>query len=213
MSLVVIGSSCTVSYQVLGPGLALRLLVSMGFVLLMIQVVLGVLGRLQRRLVEQAITDPLTGTYNRRHLQTQLDRLNLPSGEMRGPTPALLAIDIDHFKRINDTHGHATGDAVLRALVALIATRQRLGDVLFRTGGEEFMLLLPRTPPAAAQALAEDLRRRVEAAALLPDRPVTVSIGIASLRPEGGVDAWLRAADAALYRAKQGGRNRVELAP
>jgi diguanylate cyclase (GGDEF)-like protein len=208
--LVVVGS---VSLTPLGTGLTLRVVLSMAFVLLMINVVLGVLGDLQRALVTQAITDPLTGSYNRRHLQTHLDRLSdrrLPAaGQPAVPGPALLAIDVDHFKRINDQHGHAAGDQVLRQLVQVVSSRQRLGDVLFRTGGEEFMLLLPRTRSADAQRLAEDLRARVASSPLLPGEPVTVSIGVSVLVVGQGVPAWLKAADAALYRAKQDGRNRV----
>ncbi|MBT9486261.1 MAG: GGDEF domain-containing protein [Rubrivivax sp.] len=207
--LVVVGF---VSLAPLGMGLSLRVVLSMAFVLLMINVVLGVMGDLQRALVTQAITDPLTGTYNRRHLQTHLDRLSPAAGHATAPGPALLAIDIDHFKRINDQHGHAAGDQVLCQLVQVVSSRQRLGDVLFRTGGEEFMLLLPRTRSADAQRLAEELRARVASSPLLPDGPVTVSIGVSALAAGQGVSAWLKSADAALYRAKQDGRNRVAVA-
>ena len=212
LSLVLLVMVGLVSLAPLGSALTLRVVLSMAFVLLMINVVLGVLGDLQRALVTQAITDPLTGSYNRRHLQTHLDRLAPAAGHPNAPGPALLAIDIDHFKRINDQHGHAAGDEVLRQLVQVVASRQRLGDVLFRTGGEEFMLLLPRTHSADAQRLAEDLRARVAGSPLLPDEPVTVSIGVSALAAGQGVPAWLKAADAALYRAKQDGRNRVAVA-
>lgn len=216
LSLVLLVMVSLVSLGPLGTALTLRVILSMAFVLLMINVVLGVLGDLQRALVQQAITDPLTGSYNRRHLQTHLDRLSdrlsPAAGHPTAPGPALLAIDVDHFKRINDQHGHAAGDQVLRQLVQVVSSRQRLGDVLFRTGGEEFMLLLPRTRSADAQLLAEDLRARVARSPLLPDGPVTVSIGVSVLAAGQGVPAWLKAADAALYRAKQDGRNRVAVA-
>lgn len=198
------------SFVSLGPFVTLRVVLSLGFVLLMIHVVLQVLGELQRAMVAQAITDPLTGSYNRRHLQTQLDRLAAPGDSAQRPGPALLAIDVDHFKAINDKHGHDAGDRVLQQLVAQIKARQRLGDLLFRTGGEEFMLLLPRTRPADAVRLAEDLRRRIEATELLPGARVTVSIGVSGLLPSTPIADWLKSADRALYAAKQGGRNRVE---
>ena len=210
LSVLLLACTTVTSYGTLGGAIALRVLVSLCFVLLMIHVVLRVLGDLQRALVTQAITDPLTGSYNRRHLQAQLDRLATPAGPAAQPGPALLAIDIDNFKAINDRHGHDTGDRVLQGLVRLISERQRLGDVLFRTGGEEFMLLLPRTRPDDALRLAEDLCARVAASPLLPGDTVTVSIGVSGLGPQGRIGDWLKAADRALYRAKQNGRNRVE---
>ncbi len=203
---------CGVAQATLGTGLALRVLFSLVFVLLMILMVLRLIGQLQQTLLVQAITDPLTGCYNRRHLQTQLDGLSRPAHAAAAPGPVLLAIDIDHFKRINDRHGHARGDEVLKDLVRLIAARQRLGDLLFRTGGEEFMLLLPRTPLADARHLAETLRQRVAGSALLGDEALTVSIGVSALAARADVQDWLRAADAALYEAKRRGRDCVVVA-
>ncbi len=195
----------------LGPALAARIFMSLGFVLIMINVVLNVVGELQRALVTQAITDPLTGAYNRRHLQEHLAQRVAPAGT-DAAGDALLAIDIDHFKRINDVHGHAVGDQVLCRLVAAIHARKRGGDLLFRTGGEEFMLLLPRITLSAAHGVAEELRKRLAQAELVPDETVTVSIGVSALAPRQPVEAWVRAADAALYEAKRGGRNRVVVA-
>ncbi|MDP2008526.1 MAG: GGDEF domain-containing protein [Rubrivivax sp.] len=198
-------ATCAVS---LGLPTAARVLMSLGFVLVMINVVLNVIGELQQALVTQAITDPLTGAYNRRHLQVHLAQRVAPAGAATGGD-ALLAIDIDHFKRVNDRHGHAVGDEVLCRLVAAIGARKRGSDLLFRTGGEEFVLLLPRTSPDAAVGVAEDLRQRVAQAALLPGETVTVSVGVAALAPGQTADAWVRAADRALYEAKRTGRNRV----
>lgn len=203
---------CVMAQLTLGTGLALRVLFSLAFVLLMILMVLRLIGQLQQTLMQQAITDPLTGCYNRRHLQTQLDKLSLPALVAAGPGPVLLAIDVDHFKRINDRHGHGRGDEVLQGLVRLIGTRQRLGDLLFRTGGEEFMLLLPRASEADALQVAEALRQRVAASGLLGAEPLTVSIGVSALAAVRDVEAWLRAADAALYEAKRRGRDRVVMA-
>ncbi len=211
LGLVLLVSVTAASTVSLGWPLAARVFMSLGFVLIMINVVLNVVGELQRALVAQAITDPLTGAYNRRHLQDHLAQRVAPSG--RAATgDALLAIDIDHFKRINDEHGHATGDEVLCRLVTAIGARKRVGDLLFRTGGEEFVLLLPRISLQAAQGVAEELRDRLAHAELVPGETVTVSIGVSALVPGQSVDAWLHAADAALYDAKRQGRNRVVLA-
>jgi diguanylate cyclase (GGDEF)-like protein len=206
--MVSITASSTVS---LGWPLAARVFMSMGFELVMINVVLNVVGDLQRALVTQAITDPLTGAYNRRHLQEHLAQRAAPA-DMATAGDALLAIDIDHFKRINDQHGHAVGDEVLCRLVAAINARKRSSDLLFRTGGEEFVMLLSRIALPAAHGVAEELRQRLEGATLMPGETVTVSIGVSALAPRQTVDAWVRTADEALYEAKRGGRNRVIVA-
>lgn len=218
MCLLVVGVvSSLVLWQQSGD-LALRVAASLLFVVLMVNSVISVIGRLQRALQAEAITDPLTGAYNRRHLQAQLAAVGSvaapPSGEA-GAAPdgnALLALDVDHFKAINDRHGHDTGDEVLRRLVTLLNGRKRVTDGLFRTGGEEFMLLLPRTSPQAAMELAEQLRLRVASSPLLPGERVTVSIGVAVLAPGQDARHWLKAADQALYKAKRSGRNQVALA-
>jgi diguanylate cyclase (GGDEF)-like protein len=202
---------CAASQVTLGAALATRVLASLAFVLVMINVVLNVIAELQQALVAQAITDPLTGAYNRRHLQTQLEQLVAPTDKTR-PMVALLAIDVDHFKQINDRHGHAAGDEVLRRLVAAVSARTRGSDLLFRTGGEEFMLLLPRVTSEAAQHIAEALRLLVAQADLLPGEHLTVSIGVSSLQAGQDLEAWLKSADQALYQAKRSGRNRVVVA-
>lgn len=202
----------TVAVLKLGWPPALRAFAAMGLTLLMIYWALGIIAELQRALREQAITDPLTGAFNRRHLQAELARLAQP-GEGASHTHSLLSIDIDHFKLVNDRYGHAEGDSVLRRLVAAIAARKRASDLLFRTGGEEFMLLLYRTSSAQARAIAEDLRERLESQAWLPNGDsVTISIGVNTWRPGQGVDEWLLGADRALYEAKREGRNRVTMA-
>jgi diguanylate cyclase (GGDEF)-like protein len=162
-------------------------------------------------MVAQTVTDPLTGAYNRRHMEACLDEI-IERQRRTGATAALLLIDIDRFKEINDRSGHAAGDAVLRRVVALIGDRVRRLDRLFRIGGDEFLLLLPDTDLTAALTVAEDLRARIAAAAIAGAPPVTVSIGVAVLGSGQQMDAWMHAADAALYRAKQQGRNRVAAA-
>jgi diguanylate cyclase (GGDEF)-like protein len=216
LSGVLLVITATTAAVALGLPLAARVLMSLGFTLVMINVVLNVVGELQQALVTQAITDPLTGAFNRRHLSEHLGRRVAPAGEP-GPAPAspdhaLLLIDIDHFKQINDEHGHDAGDAVLCRLVEVVEARKRSGDLLFRTGGEEFMLLLPQATPEAALRVAEELRQRVAEAELLPGRSITVSIGVSALAPGHDAEAWIKAADQALYKAKRHGRNRVVVA-
>jgi diguanylate cyclase (GGDEF)-like protein len=134
-----------------------------------------------------------------------------------GNPAALLMLDLDHFKHINDNHGHGWGDAMLRAFARTLREHLRRTDLVGRLGGEEFAILLPATEIAAAGRFAEGLRERVAGMVLETGRQalrVTVSIGISSLEQNDVLtDAALARADAALYRAKSAGRNRVELSP
>lgn len=164
-----------------------------------------------RRLRQMANTDPLTGVFNRRYLELQMEQALSAWRRYRRPT-TLLIIDVDHFKRINDRFGHAIGDHALRRLVELISARIRSVDTLCRYGGEEFVVLLREVNASGAAVVAEALRSRVEAAPVLPEGRMTVSIGIAELVEAEDLDHWLNLADAALYLAKRSGRNRVELA-
>ena len=165
----------------------------------------------QADLRRMARTDPLTGTLNRLALDEQARRLFVQGG--RAPGLAALMLDVDHFKAINDRHGHAGGDRVLASLAHGIGTRLRPGDVLGRVGGEEFVVLLPCTDLVTAVALAEDLRMHVAGLPLYLDgqaQAVTVSIGVAVNDPaDAEADALVRRADRALYEAKRAGRNRV----
>jgi diguanylate cyclase (GGDEF)-like protein len=163
-----------------------------------------------------ATTDFLTGLANRREFMHRLADEEARLQRDIGACTAVLQLDIDHFKRINDEHGHAAGDAVLRQLGELMLGEQRKIDVVGRMGGEEFAMLLPGTTLAAAAVFAERLRQRVARSVLQLDDGmalhVTVSIGIAVMGGQQcGGDAALIRADQALYRAKHGGRNRVEL--
>lgn len=174
---------------------------------------------LRRELEQQARTDYLTGTANRRGLT---ERLSIEFARVRrDPSDvfSVLALDLDHFKHVNDAHGHATGDAVLVHMAALMRQASRAIDVVARSGGEEFTLLLPDTGLAAALARAERLREQIEATPLQLDGrslPVTVSIGVSTVAPgDASIDAVLARADRALYEAKGAGRNtvRVQLPP
>ena len=172
----------------------------------------------RKRMLEElrhlATTDGLTGLYNRRHFlelcERELRRFNRYSGEI-----AMLVLDADHFKTINDTHGHDVGDRVLQVISRLCHAQVREADIVARMGGEEFAILLPNTGFSAAREIAERLRAAIAETALpLPDGQMlrfTTSIGgCAFARRQPTVEALLKTADQALYAAKRNGRNRVE---
>lgn len=170
--------------------------------------------RLQAQLAEQAIRDPLTGLFNRRYLETIGPR-ELSRCERDGSGLALMMIDIDHFKSINDRYGHLGGDEVLKALAAILINSVRGTDIACRFGGEEFLLLLPNMGAQGATDRAEQWRAAFEAMTVESNGDqikATLSIGVA-LHPRDGnvIEALTRAADSALYRAKAEGRNRVVL--
>ncbi|SPF31285.1 putative Diguanylate cyclase with PAS/PAC sensor [Candidatus Sulfotelmatobacter kueseliae] len=172
--------------------------------------------RLREALRTQSIKDPLTGLYNRRYLEEMLDR------EIRRAVRAeqalgLLMLDLDHFKKFNDTYGHDAGDTVLRESGTFLAKSIRAEDIVCRFGGEEFVIILPTANLGAACARAERIRSKLRELTVLHQGQslgmVTVSVGVAAL-PEHGTSPkeLLEAADAALYRAKREGRDRVAAA-
>ena len=160
----------------------------------------------------EALIDPLTGLYNRRALEQHMEILWPATGER---VLSVLALDIDHFKRINDTYGHAIGDVVLRHVADTLHKSIRGEDIAVRFGGEEFLILLPDTPLAGAEKVAETIRSRVEALRLtrrhdnLTLAPFTISLGVAMRRESDDHESLLERADQALYRSKSGGRNQV----
>jgi diguanylate cyclase (GGDEF)-like protein len=165
----------------------------------------------RQRLERLATSDPLTGAFNRRTLEGELERA-IAWSRRHGSPLGVAVLDLDHFKRINDQCGHDVGDRVLVDFAALVQAHVRAEDRLFRMGGEEFLLLLPDMAPEALHAVAEALRRTVAEHLSDGARPVTVSIGAAMLAAGESRRAWLARADAALYRAKAAGRDRVVLA-
>lgn len=164
--------------------------------------------------LELAITDQLTGLYNRRFLFSQLGPL-LQRAQCGGDPVAVMAVDIDHFKRCNDTFGHDVGDAVLREFSARLASNTRPSDYACRQGGEEFTVVMPRTTGDIACLAAERLRRSICASpfiipGLAQPLDVTISIGVAATDgADDSADSLLKRADEALYEAKRAGRNRV----
>jgi diguanylate cyclase (GGDEF)-like protein len=166
-----------------------------------------------RVLREQSITDPLTGLYNRRYLLDLLPR-EVQRARRNGTRLAVIMVDVDHFKRINDSFGHQAGDLVLRALGALLKERIRATDTACRYGGEEFLLVLPEAALEGARRRAEAIREAVQALRLAkleqPLGPITASLGVAVFPDHArDGDSLLRLADESLYEAKTAGRNRV----
>ena len=166
----------------------------------------------------EATVDGLTGLMNRRAFD-QTIRTLAGTAMNSGDPLALLVVDIDHFKAVNDTWGHAVGDAVLQLVARRLAHRARAEDKPARFGGEEFVLLLPGTTLEEAAAIGDALRADLESQRLVlrdtqqPIGTVTASIGVALYEPGERLADWVGRADAALYRAKAAGRNRVEVAP
>jgi diguanylate cyclase (GGDEF)-like protein len=166
--------------------------------------------RQRAQLEALASHDPLTGAGNRRLLERDLDSEVEQFG--RSPRPvALVVLDLDHFKQVNDRFGHEAGDRVLADFARLLQLHLRKLDRLYRFGGEEFVLLLPGTPPAGLPIVLEKLHQAVHAELRGPGGSVTVSMGAASLHADETWGQWLARADAALYRAKNSGRDRYEI--
>lgn len=168
----------------------------------------------QRKLVEQATVDPLTELPNRRVVLDELAKELARTARMGQPLSVAIA-DLDHFKKLNDTRGHLAGDNALREAARRMRLSLRVYDTIGRYGGEEFLLVLPGCDGQAAVALAERIRHSVGAEPMRVDEgvaQVTCSIGVATAQAAADPEILIDTADAALYRAKQGGRDRVELA-
>ena len=167
----------------------------------------------KKALAEQATTDSLTKIKNRRSFYTQAEQ-NLIACRRYGKDMSLLLLDIDHFKKVNDTFGHHAGDEVLVKVAELLVLMMRGVDAVARFGGEEFAVLLPETNRLGAAVLGERIRSAIEKEQIKVDNrliPVTVSIGIATLAAEEveSIDQLLNIADRRMYLAKNGGRNRI----
>lgn len=161
----------------------------------------------RRKLQQLASMDPLTGIGNRRTLMNEIE-IALANYKRHDTQCGLLLLDIDHFKLINDTHGHAEGDRVLVEMARLVWSISRRTDRLFRLGGEEFVLLLPNIGPPGLESAGNNLVRTVAAQLRCHGKPVTISIGGALIEPGDDSISWMHRADVRLYQAKNGGRNR-----
>ncbi len=170
----------------------------------------------QLELTLEAMRDPLTGLYNRRQMEEGLHR-EILRARRTNSSVGVMAIDVDHFKHINDTHGHEAGDVALQGISAQLALGVREEDIACRAGGEEFVIILPGASEDALRQRAEGVRRCIEESAIRAggvEIKATVSIGLASFPSHGETNtAILRAADAGLYKAKAEGRNRVVMCP
>jgi diguanylate cyclase (GGDEF)-like protein len=170
--------------------------------------------KLAERLQKQskaAETDALTGAYNRYKYDLSIQAA-IEHFRLQGSPHTMMVIDVDHFKRINDEYGHHTGDQVLSELAEFFRHNIRSTDLLFRYGGEEFVVLCLQTQQKKMRLLGEKLHRLVKEQAFSGIEGITVSIGIAEIAKEDDAEAWLRRADEALYRAKKAGRDRIEMA-
>ena len=167
-----------------------------------------------RKLRRMATTDSLTALFNRRQM-TELAEKELARFQRTGRPVAFLVLDIDHFKAINDRHGHEVGDRVLIEVANIIEAQLRIQDLISRWGGEEFLAVLPDTGLDSAQASAERMRKALLAHDWLATTgesiDLTISAGASELRPGDNLNSAISRADRALYRSKEGGRNRVEL--
>jgi diguanylate cyclase (GGDEF)-like protein len=161
-----------------------------------------------RKLHREGTTDPLTGVANRRGLDAAIEKMMVATQEV-----AVVMVDVDHFKAVNDKHGHAVGDEVLKTISAIIMAEARVEDVVARMGGEEFVILLPETGLDPARHFAERLRSTIELTYFNKVGNVTISLGVACYPAQGAdINDSLVLADTALYRAKAAGRNCVRLA-
>ena len=167
--------------------------------------------RQREQLMQLATKDPLTGAGNRRGLDVKLNDV-VNNHNRSGMTASMLLLDLDHFKKVNDVHGHAIGDQILKRVTEIINLRIRVTDSLYRIGGEEFVVVLESQDAERASHLAEQLRTLIHVNELVPDQPVTISLGVAELTKDETVSSWLGRADEALYRAKRAGRNTTSIA-
>jgi len=162
-----------------------------------------------QQLSQLAERDALTGALNRRALDENMLIAINKLKRNHSFNKSLIILDLDHFKDINDTYGHSTGDEILIRIARLIRSNIRLSDSLFRYGGEEFVILVDNANLQEAKTLAEGIRERVEMGNIFEKRSITISLGVAELKHNLSADAWLKSADDALYEAKRSGRNKV----
>jgi diguanylate cyclase len=169
-----------------------------------------------KRLHNEVLTDPLTGLVNRRGLDAAFEQIHQDAAQYGRPCSAIL-VDVDHFKRVNDSFGHLFGDQVLKSVAGTLRQRARDTDLVARLGGEEFLIVLPDTDARQAQAVAEDMRAFVERAELRSRASaamitkITISAGVTARRPQDTTTEMIARADSAMYRAKSRGRNQVAL--
>lgn len=197
------------AYTVIDTVIVARLAATLVAVSAIAAVLLNVIYEHHRLLVARVETDPLTGVLNRQSLRRVLEHAQLKA-QTSQLNMTLLALDIDNFKQINDTGGHAAGDCALQQIGSLLRGWVRAEDAVFRTGGDEFLVLMHDVSAQDAENHVNDLRGRLEADVLLAcGTAVSMSGGLATLQAGQNIGEWLSTADSALYRAKAAGRNRI----
>ncbi|MET0062401.1 MAG: GGDEF domain-containing protein [Candidatus Thiodiazotropha endolucinida] len=187
---------------------AIRFSVTFSLVSAYSAIFLHIIAMQYSELQKMAITDKLTNVYNRTLLKDSLEQAIHQANRTNTPF-TLIIMDVDHFKKINDELGHEIGDHVLMQLGVFLKDFLRDSDKIFRIGGEEFLVLLYNTDEANSIDIAEKIRKGIENLSLIPDRTVTVSIGVASLSSVRDWKQWMKTCDKNLYEAKNSGRNRV----
>ncbi len=187
---------------------AIRFSVTFSLVSVYSAIFLHIVAKQYSELQKMATTDNLTGLYNRTLLKDSLERA-IAQNKRFGIPISLITFDIDNFKSINDTLGHDMGDEVLKGVGDLLKSHTRSSDMIFRVGGEEFIILLPNTDENESTQVAEKIRQVVEQAILLDDRQVTLSAGVCGFKEDMDISKWLKISDQKLYLAKEDGRNRV----
>jgi len=185
----------------------IRFTVAWVLVNILVGIFVQIIDQQRTYLTNLAIRDPLTGLLNRQTLNNELEKAQYRCNRGAGPS-TLMSLDLDYFKKINDTYGHIEGDNALKELAYLLKARLRFSDLVFRVGGEEFLILLDDTSLDAAAVLAEEIRSTIESSHLIK---TTLSIGCSASRGNDSVSNWMTRTDNALYRAKNNGRNQVQL--
>lgn len=207
-SSAIIGLAVPAGLAVLPGAVVARLAATLAAVSVFSAIFVRIIGAQQRELREQALTDPLTGLSNRTHLTSSLQQA--VERHRRSGTPmAILTVDLDHFKNVNDTLGHDAGDRLLKSVGQLLQGGVRRSDQVFRLGGEEFLVVLYATNLGSARSVAEKTRQAIAEIAVLPARRVTASIGVAELQRDEDWMAWMKRCDEKVYQAKSEGRDRV----
>ena len=207
-NIVILCVALPMAWVVLDFPLAARVAATLLAVSIFSAIFVRVIASQQALLQAQAVTDTLTGLSNRVLLGPSLEQA-IEQHRRTSAKMSIVALDLDHFKAINDTHGHDAGDSVLRSVGELLGKRIRRSDRAFRLGGEEFLVLLYGTDAENARQFAEELRSAIKTLSLLSGQSVTASLGVATLQPGENWDEWMKRSDENLYRAKAAGRNCV----
>jgi len=196
------------AYSLYDFGLVTRFSMTLLMLCYLSDLLVGLQSKLQLQLTELSLRDPLTNAFNRRHMNSCIQAVIEETKRGLGPVSMLL-LDIDFFKKINDSFGHEAGDRVLKKLVDILHKRQRRIDYVFRTGGEEFVILLRNTKLKQAVLIAEDLRKHIVDADWIEGQNITISLGAAQYKLNESDDEWIKRVDDNMYDAKKQGRNTV----